>query len=246
MQERLQKIIAGAGITSRRKAEKFILDGRVSVNERVVTELGTKADPARDRIRVDRQLLRRPSGPRLTLLLHKPRGHVSALTDRQHRPTLALFLRGVRERVYPVGGLDYHSSGLLLLTNDGELTNSLMAQASTIPRTYRVKVKEPLKPEDLARLARGVVIEGKRISPSRVSRVAGEDKPWYEVTVAEGQDHRIVRMFERVRQRVVKLKLVSIAFLTLRGLAPGQFRALTTAEVDRIKAGKAKAEASRG
>lgn len=244
MQERIQKIIAGAGITSRRKAEKLILGGRVSVNERLVTELGMKADPARDRIRVDGQLLRPTGrGRRLSLLLYKPREVFSVLNEpdpARARRTVASLLRGVRERVYPVGGLDYHSSGLLLLTNDGELANSLMAQSSTIPRTYHVKLEQALGPEDLAKLARGLVIDGERTAPCRVSRIAAKEKPWYEVTVAGGQDHQIRRMFERIRQTVVKLKLVGIAFLTIRGLAPGQFRALTGAEVDRLRAGKAK------
>lgn len=238
MQERLQKIIAAAGITSRRKAEELIVQGRVTVNDRTVTELGSKADPTRDRISVDGQSLRRRVARRISLLLNKPRGYVSALRDPQDRPCLASLLRGVKERVYPVGGLDYHSSGLLLLTNDGDLANFLMSRASALPRTYRVKLDGHPDPSDLTRLERGVALDGRRVGPCRIRRIAGGDKPWFEVTVPEGQDHRLREMFERIGVAVVKLRLVRIAFLTDRGLAPGEFRPLTAAEVDRLNSWK--------
>src|SRR5207249_8816136 len=133
MQERLQKIIARAGVTSRRKAEELIVRGAVSVNGRVVTELGAQADTERDQIKVSGKLLTR-SGSRVYLLLSKPTGYVSTLRDPEGRPTVVSLLRGVRERVYPVGRLDYHSSGLMLLTNDGELANLMMSRASAVPR----------------------------------------------------------------------------------------------------------------
>ncbi len=139
MQQRLQKIIADAGLTSRRKAEQIILEGRVSVNGEVVSKLGSKADPDRDKIRVDGRLMK-PVTQHVYLLLNKPVGYVSTVSDPEHRPTVMTLVRGIKERVYPVGRLDYHSSGLMILTNDGELANFLMSAASAIPRTYQVKL----------------------------------------------------------------------------------------------------------
>ncbi len=242
MLERLQKIIAESGITSRRKAEGLIVQGRVTVNGQTVTELGTKADPARDHIRVDGKLLRR-AGRRVYLLLHKPVGYVSTVSDPQGRPTVISLLRGVKERVYPVGRLDYHSSGLMLLTSDGELANLLMSRASEVPRTYHVKLAGRPEPGELAKLAQGIVLDGRRTAPALI-RPLGEraerDKPWYEITLTEGRYHQVRRMFERIGQPVIKLKRVRIAFLTDDGLAPGRFRRLTPAEVSRLKKGTEK------
>jgi len=238
MEERLQKIIATAGVTSRRKAEQLILEGRVTINGRAVTQLGSKADPARDEIRVDGRPLARP-GKRLYLLLNKPVGYVSTLSDPQGRPTVISLLRGIKERVYPVGRLDYHSSGLMLLTNDGELANVMMSRASAVPRTYHVKLEGDPGSEDLAKLERGIVLDGQRTAPCRIVRTGGRDRPWYEITLVEGRYHQVRRMFERIGQGVVKLKRVRIAFLTDQGLAPGQFRNLTASEVGRLKNWKA-------
>ncbi len=235
---RLQKIIADAGITSRRKAEALILEGRVTVNGQVVAELGSKADPARDHIKVDGKLLRRTT--RLVhLLLNKPVGYVSTVSDPQHRPTVLSLVKGIKERVYPVGRLDYNSSGLILLTNDGELANTLMSRATAIPRTYHAKLESQPKREDLARLEQGIVLDGQRTAPARIRVVAQREKPWYEITLTEGRNHQVRRMFERIGCPVVKLKRVRIAFLTDDGLAPGRFRHLTPAEVERLKNWKA-------
>jgi 23S rRNA pseudouridine2605 synthase len=234
MQVRLQKIIADAGITSRRKAEELILQGRVSVNGEVVTQLGSKADVTRDHIRVDGKLLTR-AGRHLYLLLNKPPGYVSTVSDPQRRPTVISLLRGVKERVYPVGRLDYYSSGLILLTNDGELANILMARASAVPRTYHVKLEGRPTPSDLEKLEQGIVLDGRRTAPARIRLVSERDKPWYEITLVEGRYHQVRRMFERIGQAVIKLKRARIAFLTDEGLAPGRFRHLTLAEVERLK-----------
>jgi len=233
MEERLQKIIAEAGITSRRKAEGLIVQGRVSVNGRVVTELGSKADLARDRILVDGRPLRR-AGRRLYLLLNKPPGYVSTLSDPQHRPTVISLLRGVKERVYPVGRLDYHSSGLMLLTNDGEMANFLMSPKSGVPRTYQVKLEGEPGAEALKKLEEGIVLDGRRTAPCQIRPLAYREKPWYEITLVEGRYHQVRRMFERIGQAVVKLKRVRIAFLTDQGLDLGRFRQLTPAEVERL------------
>jgi pseudouridine synthase len=237
--ERLQKIISRAGVAARRKAEELILQGRVRVNDRVVRELGSKADPARDLIRVDGRLLTRRGAHRLYLLLHKPPGYVSTLSDPEHRPTVVSLLGGVKERVYPVGRLDYHSSGLMLLTNDGDLANFLMSRASAVPRTYQVKVEGRPNPKDLAQLERGIALDGRPTAPCQIRLVAARDKPWYEITLVEGRYHQVRRMFERIGHPVLKLKRVGIAFLTDQGLAPGKFRDLTPAEVERLKNWKA-------
>ncbi len=234
MQERLQKIISGAGITSRRKAEELILQGRVSVNGHTIRELGSKADPERDKIRVDGKPLPRIHG-HTVILLNKPVGYVSTLRDPQGRPTVVSLLRGVKERVYPVGRLDYHSSGVMLLTNEGDLANFLLSRKSEIPRTYHVKLEGQPSSEDLARLERGIVLDGRRTAPCRIRPVSEREKPWYEITLVEGRYHQVRRMFERAGQRVVKLKRVRFGFLTDRGLSPGQFRRLNAPEIERLK-----------
>jgi len=234
MQERLQKIIAEAGITSRRKAEELIVQGRVAVNGQVVSELGSKADAVRDRILVDGAPLRR-SQRRLYLLLNKPPGYVSTVSDPQHRPTVISLVRDIKERVYPVGRLDYHSSGLMLLTNDGELANFLMSPKSGLPRTYHVKLEGPVDAASLKKLENGIVLDGRRTAPCQIRPLAAGEKPWYEITLVEGRYHQVRRMFERVGQGVVKLKRARIAFLTDEGLAPGRYRELRAAEVSRLK-----------
>jgi len=238
MQERIQKIIAEAGITSRRKAEELIVQGRVAVNGQVVSELGSKADPARDRIAVDGKPLKR-GRRRLCLLLNKPPGYVSTVSDPQHRPTVISLVRDIKERVYPVGRLDFHSAGLMLLTNDGELANFLMSPKSGVPRTYHVKLDGPAGEAEVRKLEAGIVLDGRRTAPCQIHPLAGGEKPWYEITLVEGRYHQVRRMFERIGQEVLKLKRVRIAFLTDHGLAPGQFRELRAEEVNRLKNWKA-------
>jgi len=241
MQERLQKIIATAGVTSRRKAEEMIVQGRVSVNGHVVRELGSKAEPGRDKILVDGKPLPRSQG-HLVILLNKPTGVVSTVRDPQGRPTVLTLLEGVKQRVYPVGRLDYNSSGLLLLTNDGELTNFLTTHAAQVPRTYHVKLEGQPLPKDLARLEGGIVLDARRTAPCKIRLISEREKPWYEITLTEGRYHQVRRMFERAGQRVVKLKRVRFAFLTDRGLSPGKFRHLSAAEIDRLKRWKPEAD----
>ncbi len=234
MEQRLQKIIADAGITSRRKAEQIILEGRVSVNGKPVSKLGSKADPARDHIRVDGRLLARDTES-VYLLVNKPVGYVSTVSDPQHRPTVVSLVRGIKQRVYPVGRLDYHSSGLIILTNDGELANFLMARASAVPRTYQVKLEGRPDAEGIAKLQAGIALDGRRTEPCQIRALGQDDKPWYEITLVEGRYHQVRRMFERIGKGVVKLKRVRIAFLTDQGLAPGKVRHLTHGEVARLK-----------
>ena len=238
--ERLQKIIAAAGIASRRKAEELITSGHVQVNGTVVTELGSKADPEADHIRVNGKLLRNPGEQRhVYLLLNKPKGYVTTVSDPENRPTVMDLVRGVKGRVYPVGRLDYASEGLLLLTNDGELANRLMKAASHVPKTYVVKVAGTPREDALAKLRAGVSIatdEGKRVrtGPASVRVVKEAANPWYEVTLIEGRNRQIRRMFEAVGHHVEKIKRVRYGPLTL-DLPPGEFRSLTLREVERLK-----------
>ena len=238
--ERLQKIIASAGVASRRKAEELIASGRVQVNGTVVTELGTKADPESDHIRVNGKLLAARAGQRhVYLLLNKPRGYVTTVSDPEKRPTVMDLIRGVRGRVYPVGRLDYASEGLLLLTNDGDLANRMMRAASHLPKTYLVKVAGIPKEEALAKLRAGLSIatdEGKRVrtAPASVRVVKEATNPWYEVTLIEGRNRQIRRMFEAVGHHVEKIKRVRYGPLSL-DVPPGEFRLLTLKEVERLK-----------
>jgi len=236
--ERLQKIIAAAGVASRRKAEELISSGRVQVNGTVVTELGTKADPDVDHVRVNGKLLQ-PEQRHVYLLLNKPKGYVTTVSDPEKRPTVMDLVRGIRGRVYPVGRLDYASEGLLLMTNDGELANRLMKAASHVAKTYLVKVAGTPKEESLAKLRAGVSIatdEGRRVktSPAAVRVVKEAANPWYEITLIEGRNRQIRRMFEAVGHHVEKIKRVRYGPLTL-DVPPGEFRQLTLKEVQRLK-----------
>ncbi|MGA9040001.1 MAG: pseudouridine synthase [Terriglobales bacterium] len=236
--ERLQKIIAAAGIASRRKAEQIITGGLVSVNGQVVTELGSKADPETDHIRVNGKLLHGPER-HVYLLMNKPKGYVTTLSDPEHRPTVMDLLHGVGARVYPVGRLDYASEGLLLLTNDGEFANLLMKAASHVPKTYMVKVAGKPKDDGLSKLRAGLFIgseDGRRVktAPARVNLIREANNPWYEVTLTEGKNRQIRRMFEEIGHHVEKIKRVRYGNLEL-DVHPGKFRKLTTEEVDRLK-----------
>jgi len=236
--ERLQKIIAAAGIVSRRKAEELITSGRVEVNGQVISTLGSKADLETDHIRVNGKLLHGPQR-HVYFLLNKPKGYVTTISDPERRPTVMDLMRGVKGRVYPVGRLDYASEGLLLMTNDGELAHRLMKAASHVTKTYIVKVAGSPNEEAIAKLRAGVSIathEGKRVKtgPAKVRIVKEAANPWYEVTLIEGRNRQIRRMFEAVGHHVEKIKRVRYGPLAL-DIPPGHFRALTLQEVDRLK-----------
>jgi 23S rRNA pseudouridine2605 synthase len=236
--ERLQKIIAAAGIASRRKAEQLITGGLVSVNGQIITELGSKADPAQDHIRVNGKLLHGPER-HVYLLMNKPKGYVTTLRDPERRPTVMDLLHGVGARVYPVGRLDFASEGLLLLTNDGAFANHLMKAASHVPKTYMVKVAGNPPGEGLARLREGINIptdRGKRVrtAPARIRVIRDSANPWYEVTLIEGKNRQIRRMFEEIGHHVEKIKRVRYGPLEL-DVHPGKFRKLTPDEVTKLK-----------
>jgi len=236
--ERLQKIIAAAGIASRRKAEKLIAGGLVSVNGQVVTELGTKADAEHDHIRVNGKLLH-GAQKNVYLLMNKPKGYITAVTDPERRPTVMDLLRGVGVRVYPVGRLDYASEGLLLLSNDGELAAALMKASSHVPKTYLVKVAGTPSSEGLAKLRSGVFIQSRggrrsKTAPAKIRPIREADNPWYEVTLIEGKNRQIRLMFEAIGHHVEKIKRVRYGPLQL-DVPPGRFRHLTFQEVARLK-----------
>jgi 23S rRNA pseudouridine2605 synthase len=238
MPERLQKIIAAAGIASRRKAEELITAGHVQVNGQTVTELGTKADPERDHIRVNGKLLQ-GAQRHVYLLLNKPKGFVTTVRDPEGRPTVMSLVRGVGSRVYPIGRLDYASEGLLLMTNDGTLAHRLMKAASHVAKTYVVKVSGKPSDDAIAKLRGGLSIatdDGKRVrtSPAKIRLVKEGANPWYEITLIEGRNRQIRRMFEEVGHHVEKIKRVKYGPLAL-DVPPGKFRPLTMQEVDRLR-----------
>jgi len=231
MQERLQKLISQAGITSRRAAEELILNGRVTVNGQVVAELGSKADPATDRIAVDGKPLKF-SARHLYILLNKPTGYITALKDSQDRPLVTDLLKGVEERVYPVGRLDYNTEGLLLLTNDGEWANRLMHPRHEVEKEYHVRVRGKVLEQQMKRMAGGVELEEGVTAPAMVRLIkSGDQNDWISVTIHEGRNRQVRRMCEAVSLSVVRLKRVRYGSLEIGTLKTGQFRYLTEAEV---------------
>jgi 23S rRNA pseudouridine2605 synthase len=235
MQVRLQKLIAGAGLASRRKAEELIAAGRVTVNGQVVTELGTKVDPGRDHVKVDGKHLS-AAQPFVYLMLHKPKHVMSTLQDPGGRPTVKDFLRGVSVRVFPVGRLDFDSEGLMLLTNHGELAQAMLHPRYHVPKTYLIKVKGVLTDEEIGQLERGVKLEDGVTSPARVRKVRkAEANSWLEITIHEGRTHQVKRMLETVGHLVLKLVRIKMGPLSLGDLAPGEFRYLEDCEANALR-----------
>jgi 23S rRNA pseudouridine2605 synthase len=232
-EERLQKILSRAGVASRRAAEQYILDGRVTVNGRRVTELGSKADLDRDHIKVDGRLLHSPRHL-VYLAMNKPKNVMTTLSDPEGRKTIVSLLKGVRERVYPVGRLDYHSEGLLLLTNDGEFMNAITSARNKIEKVYAVKVNGALTPEQEEEFRRGVPVHGRKTAPAGLKMIRPGEAPWYEVRLIEGRTNQIRLMFNHFGRLVEKLRRVRIGFLSL-DVPPGEFRRLTPAEVERFR-----------
>jgi 23S rRNA pseudouridine2605 synthase len=234
--ERLQKIIAHAGFASRREAETMIREGRVTVNGRVVTELGTKADAGRDHIKVDGKLITRAETHRY-ILLYKPKEVASTVNDPEGRKTVVDLVKGVRERIYPVGRLDYQSEGLLLLTNDGDLAFKVSHPKHGSVKTYQVKVRGVPDERIIGKLERGITIDGKRTVPCEIERKRttgrGEDEgnSWFEVRLREGRNQQIRKMFKAVGHPVSKLRRVAIGPIADPKLTPGDWRELTKHEV---------------
>jgi 23S rRNA pseudouridine2605 synthase len=235
--ERLQKILSQAGIASRRASEQLMLEGRVTVNGVTVRELGTKAEPGQDDIRVDGRRVKLVERHRY-LLLNKPRGYVTTRSDPEQRPTVIDLLRGITEYVYPVGRLDFDTEGLLLLTNDGDLAARLTHPKHGIARVYEARVLGVPDPRDLERLSKGVVIDGRRTERAAVKLLPhGRDAKQSTVTVTihEGRNRQVRKMFEMIGHPVSRLRRVAIGPLTDEKLKAGRWRDLTADEVKRLQ-----------
>ncbi len=232
-QERLQKILAAAGIDSRRACEQIILDGRVQVNGLTVTELGTCADPRRDVITVDLIEVQREAP--VYILMNKPKGYVTTVKDDQGRPTVMALLKGVPGRLYPVGRLDFNSEGLLLMTNDGALAQVLMGPEHEIPKVYLVKVHRNPRPELMKEFQEGFLLSGRRLKPCHIEIAEKGDNPWLKVTLTEGKNQQIRRMFAAVGHPVSKLRRVQFGPLADPLLKPGAWRYLSPQEIAAIK-----------
>ena len=232
---RLQKVLAHAGVSSRRAAEELIAAGRVRVDGRTVTELGTKVDPRGTRIEVDGQRVVRQAP--VYLILHKPRGVVSTMSDPEGRSTVGDLLSDVSAaRVYPVGRLDFNTSGALLVTNDGDFSVALMHPRRAVPKTYVVKVQGAMEERDLDRWRRGVELEDGKTLPAKVKLLRYEgDKTWLELTITEGRNQQVRRMGDATGFRVMRLARLSFAGVGTEGLAPGRWRYLTGDELTALK-----------
>lgn len=233
--ERLQKVIAQAGIASRRHAEQLIKDGRVHVNGKAVTELGTKVSAVKDRITVDGKPLKRET-KKYYILLNKPKGYVTTMADPQGRKTVADLVKAIPARLHPVGRLDYDTEGLLLMTNDGDLTNALTHPKHEIKKTYAVRVAGVPKTSDLELLSRGVELMDGLTAPAEVAMIDIIDgNAILEITIHEGRNRQVRRMCEKIGCPVIRLKRKRLAFLTLDKVARGRYRHLTAQEINGLK-----------
>jgi pseudouridine synthase len=234
---RLQKIISQAGIASRRAGEKLIAEGRVTVNGHTVLEMGTRADPSRDDIRVDGRRIKPPERHRY-ILLYKPAGYMTTRSDPQRRRTVIDLLRGVKEYVYPVGRLDYDTEGLLLLTNDGDLAAKLTHPRHEVDRTYDARVAGMPDDEAVERLRRGIPLDGRRTMPADVlliNKGRRDEDGVLLVTIREGRNRQVRRMLEAVGHPVRSLKRIRFGPISDRRLKPGDWRELTVDEVEKLK-----------
>ena len=241
MAERLQKILSAAGIASRRAAEAYITDGRVSVNGHPVTELGTKADPEVDDIRVDGRRIK-PAARRIYILMYKPRGYITSRSDPQKRPTVIDLLAkgGVRDYVYPVGRLDYDSEGLLLLTSDGDLAARLTHPSHEVEREYHARIRGVPDRHSLERLSKGIMIDGRKTAPADVKLLKILDAPdgaqaMLSIVLHEGRNRQVRRMCEAIGHPVVRLRRVRFGPIADERIRPGEFRELDAKEVSALR-----------
>ncbi len=234
MVERLQKLIAQAGLGSRRQAERWISEGKVTINGEVAT-LGDRADPSCDQILLNGHRLS-AAEEKLVVLLNKPKGYVSTLNDPQGRRLVTDLVADLPQRLFPVGRLDYNTEGLLLLTNDGELTQLLSHPRHHVDKTYLIKVRGQLTRQLVVKLERGIVLEDGKTLPARVANIrASGNNSWFEMTIQEGRNRQVRRMCEALNLPVVRLKRIRVAFLELANLPTGCYRVLTDNEVNKLK-----------
>jgi pseudouridine synthase len=238
MEERLQKLIAAAGLASRRHAEEMIAAGEVTVNGQVVTTQGTKADPSHDHIKVRGRLINPllEAREKIYVLLNKPRGYLSSVADPEGRPLVTELVPSSLGRLHPVGRLDFNTEGLLLLTNDGEFTNFITSARNNVAKVYEVKVKGVPGEDAIERLRRGIRLDdGERTAPADIKKIEESDtNAWFEVVLHEGRNQQIRRMFDAIGHSVLKLRRVKIGFLADERLAPKQWRLLAPAEAKRL------------
>jgi 23S rRNA pseudouridine2605 synthase len=230
---RLNKFLASSGVASRRKADSMIGEGRISLNGKVVTELGMLVDPRVDRVEVDGRKIRGPEAPEY-LIVNKPVGYITTVSDPQGRPTVLDLVTERRNRLYPVGRLDADTSGLLFLMNDGKLAFRLTHPKYEVEKTYRALLDSELTPDEAERLSRGVVLEDGPTAPAKVRR-AGSGKPVVTITIHEGRNRQVRRMFEAVGRRVLELARVSFGPIRIEGLKPGEWREMTADEVRALR-----------
>ena len=234
MKERLQKIIAVSGISSRRAAEKMIVEGRVTVNDAVIRQLGAKADIDADEIRVDGMLIL-PEVSKVYLMLHKPRGYVTTLNDPERRAVVTELLSGISERIFPVGRLDYDSEGLLLLTNDGDFSQRVQHPRFKIPKTYMVKIDGNLTKSEVRTLSEGIRLSDGNFKPENLQiKRTNRKSSWLALTIAEGRNRLIRRGLESLGHPVVRLIRTAIADISLGNMKAGMFRHLTRKEVQHL------------
>src|SRR5262245_26496279 len=238
MEQRLQKLIAGAGIAPRRHAEELIAAGKVDGHGEVIKELGSKADPDTDHIKVNGKLInpQLKSREKTYILLNKPKGYLSSVSDPEGRPLVTELLPPSLGKLYPVGRLDFNTEGLLLLTNDGDFTNFITAARNRVEKVYEVKVKGVPTESGIQRLRRGVTLEdGTRTAPAKINKLhETQTNAWYEVLLHQGRNLQVRRMFELIGHSVLKLRRVRIGFLSDEGLKPGYWRLLSPSEVARL------------
>jgi 23S rRNA pseudouridine2605 synthase len=234
MEERLQKIIAKCGIASRRMAEEMILEGLVKVNGAIAT-IGMKADLERDHIKVKGKLINNVES-KVYLMFNKPVHCITAMYDAERRPTVKDYLKRVKTRVFPVGRLDYNSEGLLIVTNDGDLSHAVLHPKNKIPKTYRVKIDGVLDKNDILKLEKGIMLDDGITAPAKVGDIKKlKANSWVDITIYEGRKRQVRRMFDRIGHSVIRLIRIKINGLNLGGLSPGEFRNLTPEELGKLQ-----------
>ena len=235
MQIRLNKFLAQAGVASRREVDKMIAEGRIKVNGQVVQVLGYKIDDEKDRVEVDGRRVEREEGL-VYLMLNKPQGYLVTLKDNFQRPTIQQLLPSLKQRIFPVGRLDYDSSGLLLMMNDGELAYRLTHPRFKVPKVYLAKVMGEPDPSDLARLEKGIYLDGKKTAPAQIAQVKSDPKKsLFKIEIFEGRKREVKRMFQAIGHKVLHLQRIGFGSLRLGSLKAGKWRYLTRKEIDTLK-----------
>jgi pseudouridine synthase len=235
---RLQKYLAGCGIASRRKAEEIIAQGRVTVDGKVVTAMGVQVNPLQQEIRLDGKVII-PQDELLYVLLNKPPGYVTTMSDPQGRPIVTSLLHGIKARLFPVGRLDLDTEGALLLTNDGELAQKMQHPSHEVTKTYEARVMGLPSEKSLQQLARGILLEGKKTAPATLTVIARENKDnrassIIRITIHEGRKRQVKKMFQAIGHPVLHLRRIAYGHLFLQGLASGHYRLLTPADLKKI------------